>query len=182
MSLCNNINVVLPYSSQSSKWSLSKRFPNKYLYTFLISSYCPPQTCRLHRASSSDTVIIMQRPHNHWPCSVGACLVAALGMAPAAQTSHESKPSSVPQGYVEFHTLGHMGGSNRHGGLTVYPAKVEGMVLKAAWHWVVLAASQTIPFGNPAAPHHTQAFCLSVCVGLCRWWPYVFLLFHGKAP
>jgi len=32
-------------------------------------------------------------------------------------------------------------------------AKVEGMMLKAAWHWVVIAVLLTVPWGNQATPH-----------------------------
>jgi len=30
--------------------------------------------------------------------------------------SHKSNPSSIPRGYAEIHTLGHVEGSNRWGG------------------------------------------------------------------
>jgi len=38
-------------------------------------------------------------------------------------------------------------------GLWSTQTKLEGIVLKAAWHWVVIAVSETIPLGNQAAPH-----------------------------
>jgi hypothetical protein len=46
-SLCKNINLILPYSSWSCKWPLFKTFPIKFLYAFLISSLCPPQTHKI---------------------------------------------------------------------------------------------------------------------------------------
>jgi len=62
--------------------------------------------------------------------------------------SHKSNPSSVPQGYVEIRTLGHVEGGNRCGGGTckgslrhtlanealASQVTVEGIVLKAAWY------------------------------------------------
>jgi len=113
--------LIILTSSRSSKWSLSKRFPNKFLYAFLISSQCPPQTCKISLCQQ-----FWHCPHYATPSQLltvfSGHLVTALGIATPAQTSHESKPSFVPQGYVEFLTLGHVEGSNRCG-LTVYPSQ-----------------------------------------------------------
>jgi hypothetical protein len=37
-------------------------------------------------------------------------------------------------------------------------AKVEGIMLKAAWHWGSDSSVVTIPLGNQAAPHCMYAF------------------------
>jgi hypothetical protein len=81
--------------------------------------------------------------------------------------SHKSNPLSVPQGYVEICTLGHMGDASRCGSETLYrvtmthwltgllsaQAKEEGIVMKAAWH----RGSNSSVINNPlGAPGCTQ--------------------------
>jgi len=71
--------------------------------------------------------------------------------------SHKSKPSFVPQGYVDLY-LGSHGRGNTCGttcrgwtltGIWPTQAKVEGIVLKAAWHWGSNSSVINDPPGEP---------------------------------
>jgi hypothetical protein len=93
-----------------------------------------------------------------------------------------------------YSTLGHMEGGNSCGGHTLMrvamtcwlmglwstQAKVEGVVLKAAWHWgrdcsvVNGSPSGTRPYPNVCRP--------SIHMGLHRRWPNIFPVFCGRAP
>jgi hypothetical protein len=63
-------------------------------------------------------------------------------------------------------------------GLWSTQSEVEGIVLKAAWHWVVIAVSKTNPVGNRPQP---------IIFSLLSSWGSVdgdriFLLFRGRVP
>jgi len=77
---------------------------------------------------------------------------------------HKSKPSSVPRGIVDsYSTLRHVGGGNSCGGHSLMrvamtrwltglwstQAKMEGLVLKAAWHWGRDCSVVNDPLGEP---------------------------------
>ena len=56
-------------------------------------------------------------------------------------------------------------------------AKVEGTVLKAAWHWGGdTSVIKRSPWGTSPHPIVCRP---SVCMGLCGQWPYVFPTFVG---
>jgi hypothetical protein len=91
--------------------------------------------------------------------------------------SHTSNPSAIPQGYVDsYSTLGHVGGGT---GVQGHPdegyydthwlavlwstqAKVEGIVLKTAWHWGSDCSVVNDPLGEPGR--------IRLYVGLLSTW------------
>jgi hypothetical protein len=64
-------------------------------------------------------------------------------------------------------------------GLCSTQAKVEGIVLKAAWHWGSDSSVVNDPLGEPG---HTTLYVglLSVCGSLNS--DHIFLPFRGRAP